>query len=90
MKIIQTNLSLNPTNEIMDHQARMFEVDIDWETFVEEVKSGTIIKTKNATMPGAIKSNSEIIEIAYDEFHMTVLFNHGTKSLFYAIEEQPR
>ena len=90
MKIIQTNLSLKFTGEIADHQSLMYEVDMDWETFVESIKSGEIIKTKNSTMPGAIGGKFEIIEMDYDKFHMSVTYANQIMSLFYMVDGYSR
>jgi hypothetical protein len=38
IKIIETNISLNENDEIMDHQARVVEVE-SWQEFIEEAKN---------------------------------------------------
>lgn len=85
MEIIQTNLSLRFTNEIADHQSLRYDVGMDWETFVESIKSGKIIETRNQTMQGDIGGRYEIIEIDYDNFHMSVTYANQTMSLFYMV-----
>lgn len=73
MKVIETNLSLQVNNEILDHQSRVIEVD-SWEEYVDEIRNGKSVRRCAAigSMSGNTLHNNVIIEnFESDEFHLS-------------------
>ena len=73
IKVIETNLSVNPDNIIMDHQSRVIEVE-SWESYINEIKEGRSISrldrygsVNGCSFPiGCILDN-----LKFDEFHLS-------------------
>jgi hypothetical protein len=92
-KVIETNLSLNPNDEsvIIDHQARVIEVE-SWESYMEEILTGDAVFRKalhgNLMEGYSFPLNGIIEDFVSDEHHLsyTTVSDRGTgKSLAYLI-----
>ena len=93
-KVIETNLSLNPNDglTILDHQARVIEVE-SWESYIEEVLTGDAVYRKAALgidMEGySFPQDGIIEEFKSDEHHLSYIATSETKihkSLAYLIQ----
>jgi hypothetical protein len=94
VKVIETNLSLQVNNEIIDHQSRVIEVD-NWKEYIDEIREAKTVIRKSAIgyMEGSsIPRNAEIEDLVFDEFHLSCTIynyhNHGikTKKLAYLVD----
>jgi len=73
IKVIETNLSLDDNENIVDHQSRVIEVE-SWEDYIEEIKENISVfrKSISGCLSGyTISKKSEISNIIYDEFHLS-------------------
>jgi hypothetical protein len=79
VRVIETNLSLNDTGEIVDHQSRVIEVE-SWETFINEIQEAkTVIRPSViGNLHGtSIPIQSNVEDIMYDDFHLSCnIYNH--------------
>lgn len=93
VKIIETNLSLNPNDEltIMDHQARVIEVE-SWESYIEEILSGDMVYRSAAIgsgMGGYSFPKGIIEDFKSDNRHLSYTTTNEAaviKSLAYLVE----
>lgn len=91
VKVIETNLSIDKTGAIRDHQSRIVEV-LDWDTYCKEYENydgvGVEFHSKS-TMPGAtLMSNCLLTELIYDDIHLSCIIEKGifkTKRLAYKV-----
>lgn len=91
IKVIETNLSMNGTDDIMDHQSRVIEVE-DWYDFINEIKECKTV-TRNSVlgcMHGCtIPKQARIENLIYDDKHLLCdVYNYlgaKTKKLVYKI-----
>lgn len=89
-RVIETNLSINDVDEIIDHQARIIEVN-SWEEFVAEIKEGKTV-TRNGTMYGvSVPKQSRIANFKADDFHLSYdIYNYiGKKTKRFAYLVKP-
>lgn len=90
VKIIETNLSLDKTNTIQDHQSRIVEA-LDWDTYCKAYKNynNGYVEFHSKTMPGAtLMSNCLLTELVYDDIHLSCIIDKGickTKRLAYKV-----
>lgn len=94
IKIIETNLSLNPNDgtTILDHQARVIEVE-SWESYIEEILTGDAVYRKAAfgvNMEGhSFPNDGKIEDYKSDEHHLSYTTRFDSKiqkSFAYLIE----
>lgn len=93
VKIIETNLSLDNINNIMDHQSRIIEVN-SWEDYCKVFQEyrGDSVEFKSLTlMKGdTLQKNCSITNFVYDKFHLSCDILKGkirTKKLAYLVIE---
>jgi len=84
IKVIETNLSLDSNENIVDHQSWVIEVE-NWEDYVNEIKENISVFRKSilGCLSGyTIPKKSEISNIIYDDFHLSCdIYNSaGAKS----------
>lgn len=92
VKIIETNLSLDKTGAIRDHQSRIIEVQ-DWDIYCKayEKYNGEYLEFLSETMPGAtLMSNCKVTELVYDDIHLSCIIEKEkgifkTKRLAYRV-----
>lgn len=92
-KVIETNLFIHAnTGEIMDHQARVIEVE-SWESYVEEILTGDAIRRRALLgdyMEGySYPLNGIVEDFKSDKHHLSYTTTSGTgvnKSLAFLIE----
>lgn len=94
VKIIETNLSLNPNCDndiILDHQSRVIEVE-SWEECINEFKNSISVERKaylGNMADKTIPTDSKVENLKYDEFHLSCdVYNStgmNTKKLAYMI-----
>lgn len=93
IKVIETNLSMNPNNIIIDHQSRVVQVD-SWESYINEIKEERSVSRLDRY--GSIHGCSfpigcKLDSLKYDEFHLTynAVKNGGlwSKELAYRIAD---
>jgi spore coat polysaccharide biosynthesis predicted glycosyltransferase SpsG len=91
-RIIETNLSLNDADVIMDHQSRVIQVE-SWESFIDEIKNCKCIIRYSlyGNLHGnSIPRESRIDNLVYDDFHLSVDIHNSigmkTKKLAYLID----
>ena len=68
IKVIETNLSLDENENILDHQSRVIEVE-SWDSFIEEIKNGETICRKSilGCLDGcSIPKKSKVENLIYD------------------------
>ena len=88
VKIIETNLSLDKTGAIRDHQSRIVEATA-WDRYCRAYENydGGCVEFHSKTMPGAtLKSNCLLTELIYDDTHLSCIIEKGifkTKRLAY-------
>lgn len=73
VKIIETNISMNYSNEIIDHQSRIIEVS-SWNEYIEEIKTRKTISRKSflGNLIGVTIPKMAIVEnLVYDDFHLS-------------------
>lgn len=74
IKVIETNLSLNKTETIKDHQSRVVEVN-SWEDYCKafEEYDGKPVEFKSITnMTGnSIPREMAVLNLEYDDFHLS-------------------
>ncbi|GIN22552.1 hypothetical protein [Siminovitchia fordii] len=90
VRIIETNLSLNCDDKIIDHQSRVTEVE-SWSSYVVEIGSGESV-SRGGSMPGfSLPRGVNIDHFDYDEHHLTCDFQYldgmKIKHLAYLIKE---
>jgi hypothetical protein len=97
IKVIETNLSIHAnTGEIMDHQARVIEVE-SWDSYIEEILTGDAVyrkallgDDKNENMEGySFPLNGIIEDFKSDGHHLSYITTSGSgmsKSLAFLIE----
>lgn len=91
VKVIETNLSLQADDSIIDHQSRVIEVG-SWDEYVNEIKEGETIN-RDGTMYGvSIPRESRIKNFKSDDFHLSCdIYNYAnkkTKKLAYLIKKE--
>jgi len=89
IKVIETNLSLDYDDNIIDHQSRVVEVE-SWEDYINEIKEGISVFRKSIlgcldgyTIP---TKQSRVENIICDDFHLSCDVYRGntkTKKLAY-------
>lgn len=84
IKVIETNLSMDTADNIMDHQSRIIEVE-DWDSFVNEIKEAKTILRNSCigNLHGCtIPKQAKVENIIYDDFHLSCdIYNYvGMKS----------
>lgn len=90
VKVIETNISIDKTGAMRDHQSRIVEV-LDWDTYCKAYKNydGIGIEFHSKTMPGAtLMSNCLLTELTYDDIHLSCIIEKGifkTKRLAYKV-----
>jgi len=89
IKVIETNLSLDENENILDHQSRVIEVE-SWDSFIEEIKNGETICRKSilGCLDGcSIPKKSKVENLIYDDIHLSCdVINYlgmKTKKLIY-------
>lgn len=94
IKIIETNLSLNPNDgtTILDHQARVIEVE-SWKSYVEEILEGNSLYRKalfGVYMEGySLPVGATIEDFKSDEHHLSYTIVSDTwisKKMAYLIQ----
>lgn len=94
VRVIETNLSMNDNNVIMDHQSRVIEVE-SWESYINEIReTKTVIRQSilgnlhGSTVP----RESNVHNLVFDEFHLScdIANSLGMKSkkLAYVIDQE--
>lgn len=91
IKVVETNLSLNSINEIMDHQSRVIKIE-NWEEYVNEIKEGKSIHRYSyiGSLHGCtLNADPKVENVLYDDFHLrcdvTNKFGFKSKKLVYKI-----
>lgn len=91
IQVIETNLSIDNDNIIIDHQSRIVEVE-DWDTYCKafEKYNGEAVYFKSKAMRGySILSNCTMTDLIYDDIHLSCMILHPsgfiTKKLAYRI-----
>ena len=91
IKVIETNLSLDNYDNIMDHQSRVIQVE-NWEDFINEIKERkTVIRNSIlGCMHGcSIPRESKVVNLKYDDNHLSCnIYNwigRKTKKLAYKV-----
>jgi len=91
IKVIETNLSLEYDDNIIDHQLRVIQVE-NWKDYINEIKeSKTVIRNSVlGCMYGySIPRESEIKNLKYDDNHLSCdvynWFGRKTKKLAYKV-----
>ena len=91
IQVIETNLSIDKDNIIIDHQSRIVEVE-DWDTYCKafEEYNGEAVYFKSKAMRGySILSNCTMTDLIYDDIHLSCMILHQssfiTKKLAYRI-----
>lgn len=91
IQVIETNLSIDKDNIIIDHQSRIVEVE-DWDTYCKafEEYNGDAVYFKSKAMRGySILSNCTMTDLIYDDIHLSCMVLHQsgfiTKKLAYRI-----
>lgn len=90
VKIIETNLSLDKTGAIRDHQSRIVEATA-WDIYCKEYEkyNGGYLEFLSETMPGAtLMSNCLLTNLVYDDVHLSCVIEKGifkTKRLAYRV-----
>ena len=89
--IIETNLALNNSDEIVDHQSRVIEAT-SWEDYIEEILSSKAISRHSKIgnlIRNSIPKNAEVMNIKYDEKHLScdikTITHHKIKHLAYKV-----
>lgn len=72
-KVIETNLSVQVDNTILDHQSRIIKVK-SWDEYVNEIKNGeTVVRNSylgnlhGCTLP----KQSKVENLIYDDIHLS-------------------
>lgn len=92
LKIIETNLSIDLNNDIIDHQSRIIEV-VSWNEYINEyLEEKTVLRvTFIGNLNGAtIPKNSKVLNLVYDGVHVSCdIVREGvrTKKLAYKINK---
>lgn len=91
IQVIETNLSIDKDNIIIDHQSRIVEVE-DLDTYCKafEEYNGEAVYFKSKAMRGySILSNCTMTDLIYDDIHLSCMVLHQsgfiTKKLAYRI-----
>ena len=84
IKVIETNLSIDNNDNIVDHQSRVIEVE-NWEDFINEIKECKTISRKSicGCLDGCtIPRESKVVNLKYDDIHLSCdVYNYfGMKS----------
>jgi len=89
IKVIETNLSLQCDDSIIDHQSRVVEID-NWDNYINEFKECKAISRNSiiGCLNGYTLSPkiSEIKNLKYDDFHLSCdvyIGNYKSKKLAY-------
>ena len=89
IKVIETNLSLDNYDNIMDHQSRVIQVE-NWEDFINEIKERkTVIRNSilGCLSGCSIPRESKVENLKYDDIHLSCdVYNYigmKTKKLVY-------
>jgi len=91
IKVIETNLSLDYDDNIIDHQSRVIQVE-SWDSFINEIKeSKTIIRNSvlGCLSGCTIPKQSKVVNLKYDDKQLSCdIYNwigRKTKKLVYKI-----
>ena len=91
IKVIETNLSLDYDDNIIDHQSRVIQVE-SWEDFINEIKeSKTVIRNSilGCLSGCTIPKQSKVVNLKYDDKQLSCdIYNwigRKTKKLVYKI-----
>lgn len=90
VKIIETNLSINGNNEIMDHQSRVINC-VSWGEYIASylTYNGEAVYYPSENLHGnSINANCIITNFKYDDFHLSCDItskHYTTKKLAYLI-----
>ena len=83
MKIIETNISFSYIKEISefyinikDHQSRVIDIP-DWDSYIKYYLDPMNDKWRNI-FPGTLPYWVEILELKYDDYHLSCIVNNGT------------
>ena len=84
IKVIETNLSIDNNDNIVDHQSRVIEVE-SWEKFINEIKECKSMYRNSilGCLDGcSIPRKSEVKNLKYDDYHLSCdIYNYvGVKS----------
>ena len=84
IKVIETNLSLDSYDNIVDHQSRVIEVE-SWEKFINEIKECKSMYRNSilGCLDGcSIPRESKVVNLKYDNIHLSCdVYNYiGMKS----------
>ena len=89
IKVIETNLSLDYDDNIIDHQSRVIQVE-SWDSFINEIKeSKTIIRNSvlGCLSGCTIPKQSKVVNLKYDDKQLSCdVYNYigmKTKKLVY-------
>lgn len=72
VRVIETNLSVNDDDKIIDHQSRVIEVET-WESYIDEIlEAKTVIRQSlYGNLHGnTIPRGAKIRNMVYDDFHL--------------------
>jgi len=91
IKVIETNLSLDYDDNIIDHQSRVIQVE-SWEDFINEIKeSKTVIRNSilGCLSGCTIPKQSKVVNLKYDDKQLSCdIYNwigRKTKKLAYKV-----
>lgn len=73
IKVIETNLSIDNENNIVDHQSRVIEVG-SWEEFINEIKNAETVSRKSCigNLHGStIPRQARVENLIYDDDHLS-------------------
>jgi len=91
IKVIETNLSLDNYDNIIDHQSRVIEIE-NWDSFVNEIKeSKTVIRNSilGCLSGCTIPKQSKVVNLKYDDKQLSCdIYNwigRKTKKLAYKV-----
>lgn len=91
IQVIETNLSMDSTDSIADHQSRVIEIE-DWNSYVNEISKGeTVIRNSilGCLSGCTIPRQAKVKNLVYDDKHLSCdVYNYlgmKTKKLVYRV-----
>lgn len=90
IKVIETNLSIDDNNNILDHQSRVIEVEL-WEDIFDIIVGNKPNTSKHSCLGvphgNILQKEMIVLNLKHDDYHLScdIINRHGFKSkkLFY-------
>lgn len=70
IKIIETRLSIKDIDKLVDHQARIIEIE-SWDEYINEIKEGKSIFRHGSMHGETISPKSTMENLIFDDFHLS-------------------